>query len=157
MTDEEFAVFKEVAIDRMPGYWIGITIGRTAIRISEKAFAKIGEPCCIRILIDENSRRLSIKPAKPDEDNSMRITPRGKYYTDDTLAINGPKLIEVISEKLSLVFTNKIARYRIPGVYDKEQRALIFDTADAEAVPKKERKSKGTRTLDAEEEDLPAD
>lgn len=157
MTDEEFAVFREVEIDKMPGYWIGITIGRTAIRISEKAFAKIGEPGCIRILIDEEGRRLSIKPAKPDEDNSMRITPRGKYYTEDTLAISGPKLIEAISEKLSLVFTAKIARYRIPGIYDKEQRALIFDTADAEAVPKKERKPKGARTLDIDAEELPED
>ena len=157
MTDEEFSVFREVEIDKMPGYWIGITIGRAAIRISEKAFAKIGNPGCIKIFVDEEDKRLSIKPAKSDEDNSMRITPRGTYYTDDTLAINGPKLIDAISEKLSLIFTDKIARYRIPGVYDKEQRALIFDTADAEAVPKKERKSKGTRTLDTEEENLPAD
>ena len=157
MTDEEFAVFREVEIDKMPGYWIGITIGRTAIRISEKAFAKIGEPCCIRILIDENSRRLSIKPAKPEEDNSMRITPKGRYFTDDALMINGPKLIAAISEELSLVFTGRIARYRIPGIYDKEQRALIFDTADAEAVPRKERKSKGVCSSDVDTEEFPTD
>ena len=78
-------------------------------------------------------------------------------FTDDALMINGPKLIKAISEKLSLVFTDKIARYRIPGIYDKEQRALIFDTADAEAVPKKERKPKGARTTNMDAEDLPED
>ena len=108
-------------------------LNQMGVSFTKKVIEDMGYPRFVRPLLDTNKKAFAIQICKEGEERAMRFSkPKGEQKHG--INTNSKVLFEAIRHILGESW-HKGMRYRIPGIYFPEAKAMVFDVTTAVELP----------------------
>ena len=117
-----------------------MTITDSAIRFNKATAAELGYPSHVRVLVNESANQVAIQACSADEENAVRFSKPADKQTG-SVNIKAPAVLVTICSFFVLhnPSEDEIDYRSIQGVSQPDDKAIIFDIADAKSGTMKKR------------------
>ena len=117
-----------------------MTITDSAIRFNNATAAELGYPSHVRVLVNESAKQVAIQACSADEENAVKFSKPADKQTG-SVNIKAPAVLVTICSFFVLhnPSENEIDYRSIQGVSQPDDKAIIFDIADAKSGMMKKR------------------
>lgn len=117
-----------------------MTITDSAIRFNKATAAELGYPSHVRVLVNESAKQVAIQACSADEENAVRFSKPADKQTG-SVNIKAPAVLVTICSFFVLhnPSEDEIDYRSIQGVRQPDDKAIIFDIADAKSGTMKKR------------------
>jgi hypothetical protein len=108
-------------------------LNQTGVTFTKKVVEDMGYPQYVRHLLDVKKKAFAIQVCKENENRAMKFSkPKGEQK--NSVEANSKGLFEALRHILGDSW-HKGMRYRVPGIYFPDAKAMVFDLAAAEELP----------------------
>lgn len=117
-----------------------MTITDSAIRFNKATAAELGYPSHVRVLVNESAKQVAIQACSADEENAVKFSKPANKQTD-SINFKAPAVLVTICSFFVLhnPSEDEIDYHSIQGVSQPDDKAIIFDIADAKSGTMKKR------------------
>lgn len=130
-----------------------MTITDSAIRFNKATAAELGYPSHVRVLVNEFAKQVTIQACSADEENAVKFSKPADKQTG-SINIKAPAVLVTICSFFVLhnPSEDEIDYRSIQGVSQPDDKAIIFDIADAKSGMMKKRGRRKTADAPADGE-----
>ncbi|MCI1674157.1 MAG: hypothetical protein LKI34_08090 [Bifidobacterium tibiigranuli] len=131
--------FEEVAIAEPVGK-LTMTVMDSKIRFNKATAAELGYPAYVKVLINDKTRQVALQSCTGRDANAIKFSkPEGKQISSVT--VSNTVLVAAIGKFFTLkpAPEGEISYQTAAGTLNKDEKAVVFDTANAVAGTMKQR------------------
>lgn len=114
-----------------------IIIEENKLRFTKPVAIELGYPPFVRILMDEEGKRLAIQVARGNESNVIKFS-KDKDSQKASILYQNSIIVDLI--RSTMPDWKKGVKYRAKGILSKEDKAVIFDLKSAQEYERFSRK-----------------
>jgi hypothetical protein len=131
--------FEEVAITEPVGK-LTMTVMDSKIRFNKATAVELGYPAYVKVLINDKTRQIALQSCTGRDANAIKFSkPEGKQVSSVT--VSNKVLVAAIGKFFTLKSAPEggISYQTAAGTLNKDEKAVVFDTANAVAGTMKQR------------------
>lgn len=131
--------FEEVRLVKPVGK-ITMTVTANAVRFNKATAQALGFPAFVRLLVDENGRRIAVAVTTGKALNAVKFSKTEEKQTA-SVSVREQAALEAIGKFFTLAEApeGEVAYVSVPGTYYPDDKAVIFNVDDATAGTMKRR------------------
>lgn len=129
----DFGAFKFEVIDISVRGTPDLFVNVNGLTVTKKAIEDMSYPAYVRPLIDVEHRAFAIQTCRQTEERAIKFSkPRGEQMHG--ISLPSHSLYQTIKKVMRSKWHDGM-RYRIPGIYYPDAKAMVFDLNSAEELP----------------------